>query len=161
MPGYPTIPTRDAFGPTRIDDGIPPDDPRYVDASTFNLAFWQLAGLGVCSPRAYVRLSFASGVATLEEHGEAWAPNGDGVAPTLTKTGTGAWTVEYAASYTDEQGTSAALAFRFAMPVRNSPNDDDTAQVTISPAQQANLANFDGGVAADPDDDTEIIIVLF
>lgn len=159
MSGYPTIITRDAFGPTREDDGIPPDDSRYVGAYHFNLLFHQVAGMNIAAARAYVLLAFASGVASIVERGEAWAPNGDGAAPTLTKVGTGHWTLEYASTYANQQGAQAGTSFRWA--VGHAQGSFAVAATSLNNPQTVRLDTLSfSGSNADPPDGTNVLVLV-
>ena len=164
MAGYPTIPTRNAFGPVRKDDGIAPDNEKYVGSYHFNLLFHQVAGMGVLAPRAYVILTFASGVATIAEHGESWAPNGDGLAPTLALVSAGEWTLQYASGYTNQVGGMVQTVLRFAGRSRQSPNADDYVEAYVAADSRTvhvlNYARSSDALVA-PDDATSIVVFAF
>jgi hypothetical protein len=105
--GFPLRPSRNAFGPKMVDAGeqIRPDTD--VGARQFNLSWWQLAGVGITAPLAWV---FVSGAGVLSASGEAWNPNADPtLRPVVARTGTGVYTVTYETTYDDEDGTPQPL----------------------------------------------------
>lgn len=108
--GFPTRPTRNAFGPERVNDGVPPDADKYVDAETFNLEHWQTAGLGVVASRAWAVLNWTGSVLELVAAGEAWDPNGTQANPTPARASAGVYTLTYAATYANRLGAAVAPA---------------------------------------------------
>jgi hypothetical protein len=116
--GWPTRVTRLAFGVSTYLDKIPVRDPvRQIAAKFYNLAFWQTAGLNVCSPIAFAELVIdGAGAVTLGASGEAWDPDG-GVVPTVTKeAGNGHYRITYAATAPDETGASITIDLKGATP---------------------------------------------
>jgi len=107
MPGFPARPTRSAFGPTRTDDGVVTDPERSVDAAAFNLSFAQIAGCGLCTPRAWAILVWDGAAIALGACAEAWDPD-DAAAPALSTTGAGLYLLTYAATYLDHTGNAVA-----------------------------------------------------
>lgn len=117
MSGFPTRPDRNAFGQTMQNSGAVRDPSRHLDASTWNLMAWQVAGLGLLAPRAMLYFHGAASPAIIAR-AEAWNPlrAGSGVYadPAFTVNGTGDYTVAWPSSIPDELGASFALAFSFA-----------------------------------------------
>jgi len=107
MGGFPTRPSRLAFGPTRTDDGAVVDHDKYVAAQVFNLDHWQTAGLGVVAPRAWALMSWSGSAMVIHASGEAWDPDG-GAEPTPARSGAGAYTLTYDSTYPDEAGNAVA-----------------------------------------------------
>jgi hypothetical protein len=116
MSGFPTRPSRLAFGPTRTDDGVVTDHVKCVAAEVFNLDHWQVAGLGVVSPRAWCLMQWDGAALQLLASGEAWDPNG-AYLPVLARTGAGVYTITYAATYPNELGVAVATGLVAAMAV--------------------------------------------
>lgn len=107
--GFPTRSTRSAFGP-RLEDRFPVVDPtKEIPASAFNLAFWQLAGLSLVTPRAIVVAKGTPSGVERSASQEAWNPDG-GIVPQLTRESAGVYTVTYPATAKDEQGNSVSIA---------------------------------------------------
>jgi hypothetical protein len=110
MSGFPTRPSRTAFGPTKLNTTAGLLHPAYHTGSTeTNLSYWQLAGCGVVTHRAWALLAWNGAVLSLSASAEAWDANGSAV-PTVARTGAGVYTVTYAATYNDETGTAASTA---------------------------------------------------
>src|SRR5690242_6338845 len=110
---FPTRPTRASFGPT-LKNARPITNPtQQIPDSAFNSLFWSVAGMGGLSPMAMVLCTAVGGVIAIASHWEAWAPNGDGVAPTPARTSAGLYTLQYAAQYPDENGAQVATALNW------------------------------------------------
>lgn len=163
MAGSPTIPTRDAFGPTRVDDGISPNDPNYLSARHINLMLWQLAGAGIVIPRAYVRCTFSSGVLTIAESGETWKPNGGGTPPGINKVATGHWELEYAASYPNEAGDSVPTELRWGETIMQTDDVAFRSRCQINADKRTvELRVFDAaGALADPAGANQIVVRVY
>lgn len=162
MAGYPTILTRAAFGPTREDDGIAPDDARYVGAYHFNLLFHQVAGMNILSPRAYLLLVSDGDDLSIVEQGEAWAPDGGGAAPSYSSPGAGEFEFTYASSYTDQRGGSIATAFRFAATFVQGPGKDVEAYANVDASIARKLVlntTNSAGALTEPANGTRILLL--
>jgi len=105
--GFPTKPSRLAFGPLGLTDRYPVRDPtKEIGFGTFKLAWWQVAGLGIVSKVAKVQLLISgAGAESLGFSAEAWDAEA-GILPTLAKQATGHWRITYAATYPDETGAA-------------------------------------------------------
>lgn len=113
MPGFPTRPDRSAFGPT-IEEERPVTNPKKeIGANTFNLDYWQVAGMGKVVSRVKLAASYNGATMDVDYQGLAWDPKG--VVPDLvvTRTGAGIYTVDFAATYDDEQENPIAVALQF------------------------------------------------
>jgi len=110
MSGFPDRPSRDGFGPTMADDGIITDPERFVGSDQFNLLFWQLAGCGLVVPRAWALLNWSGAALSLAASAEAFDPKGLYV-PTPARSAVGTYSLTYASTYPDKDGTSTALSF--------------------------------------------------
>lgn len=109
MGGFPTRANRAAFGPT-LSEYKPVTDPtREIGAQTFNLDFWQLAGVGRVVPRAVLRCTVSGGVVTTADQLLAWDANA-GLSPiSWTYHGVGAYEFTFASQYPDERGVNVNL----------------------------------------------------
>jgi len=116
MSGFPTRPTRATFGPP-LENRRPVRNPRReLDASLASLAFWQVAGLGVVAPIAWVLCAKSGDLGdevTVVSHAEAWNPDGALPGPEVERTAGGIYLVEYAASYPDADGADTLLELLF------------------------------------------------
>src|SRR5688500_9328823 len=74
MSGFPTRMSRAAFGPTYVNAFKVNDPTKEIDASVYNLAFWQLAGAGLVSPRAVIFCDASGSACTTLEQFLAWDP---------------------------------------------------------------------------------------
>jgi hypothetical protein len=119
-PLAPDTPDASTFGgPYRDFDNI--EDPETdVGSDALNKLITQVVQLSHTAPRAWVRVA-AGAAPTLTDHDAVWG-NTAGVAPTLARTGTGVYTVTWAATYNDLQATpeSHAVNFRAALPAPKS-----------------------------------------
>lgn len=112
MPGSPLRPSRAAFGP-RYRNRRPVLNPeKEVGEAVFNLAFWQLAGLGVTGGAMTSTLLTAEGA--LVSSAESWDPDGSGTPPVVEHLGTGIYRVTYPASVPDETGAEQMVELRAA-----------------------------------------------
>lgn len=68
--------------------------------------FWQLAGLGMCAPRA---MALVEDDGTLLASGESWNSRLELPAPIAAQTGTGVYTLTYPATVPDEEGVQIPL----------------------------------------------------
>jgi hypothetical protein len=106
--GFPARPTLDAFGPTLRNRGAVRDPTRDVGADLLNLIRWQLAGLGVCSPLAFVAATFtAPDVIAIAAEANGW----QGASPAIARASAGVYVVRYEATYPDKDGTLVATHF--------------------------------------------------
>ena len=74
MSGWPNRASRSSFG-QQYEDSTPVRDPRkQIGAQQMNLDFWQVAGMGRVSPRAFLHFTGAASPVILNR-GEAWNPD--------------------------------------------------------------------------------------
>lgn len=111
MPGFPTRPSRLAFGPLVYSNRFAPQEPnKEVDAKIFNLDYWQVAGCGVMSWRTFAAISVdGAGAVSLSASAEAWDSEA-AVVPALSKEAVGHYRLTYDATYPDEVGAAIATA---------------------------------------------------
>ncbi len=112
--GYPTIPSRDALGPTKENYLQEEGDPRYCEnAGEANLIRHQLTGLGFLGDLVKVVLTTgaSSGAMVLERHKYVWDVDEDNPAddPVLARTGAGTFTIQLPAFGTDEMGNEVPI----------------------------------------------------
>lgn len=108
MGGFPARPSLDAFGPTLRNRGAVRDPTRDVGADLLNLIRWQLAGLGACSPLAFVAVLFTPpATLAVAAHANGW----QGAAPALQLTSPGVYAVTYELTYPDMDGNDVAANF--------------------------------------------------
>ena len=116
---FPTRPSRLAFGPLAYLNRFEVQEPnKEIGKTIFNGLFWQIAGLGVMTFRAFAAFDVdgAGAVASAPEVArEAWDPEA-GIAPILTHEATGHYRLEYAATYPDETGDQQSTALGPATP---------------------------------------------
>ncbi len=87
-------------------------------------------------------------------HESVWG-SGDAQKPTVTRTGTGLYTITWAASYTDELGVSESVNFRFpvgAPHVRTNDNNSYTAKIKTISANVVTLVVLDNTAVPAPSD---------
>jgi hypothetical protein len=136
MPGFPARPDLATFGPDAVNTRAVRDPSRELDAATWNLLRFQVAGLGVISPRAYLEF-LATAAMTISARAEAWNPRGLTSAPftppTITRVGTGNYSVVYASPVTDQAGASVALSFTRGMGFVVTPSAIVLKHVLVTP----------------------------
>lgn len=122
MTGWPNRPSRTGFGPTLVNPKPLTNPKTQADADAFNLAFWQLAGMGLVMPKAWAYCSGANG--SVLQHAEVWNPNRDQPVPVGARSATGQYTLTYLGTYPDEKGNPCApgLIFPYAFVVNNMTN---------------------------------------
>lgn len=107
--GFPNVPSRAAFGPEPlINKSEVNDNRKEIGAGTFNLAWWQLAGCGLCVDAAYAIIDSGG---NLLHSGEVWDPNGL-VAPSVAHPGAGVYELTYPASAVDETNASHPIVLK-------------------------------------------------
>jgi hypothetical protein len=114
MSGFPNRPDLATFGPDAVNTRAVRNPSRELDAAKYNLLKFQVAGLGVLTPRAYLEFLCTAAV-TISARAEVWNPRGLTSAPftppVITRVGTGNYSVVYASPVTDDLGASVALSF--------------------------------------------------
>lgn len=137
MSGFPRRPGLATFGPT-LRDPIPLRNPEtQVGADLLNLLKYQVAGLGLMGLRAWALIDSTGGVTpVIQARAESWNPDAKSsapyTAPTPGRSGVGALTLAYAASYPDEKGNlvSTAITVPVAFAVNRSAVRDAAATVS-------------------------------
>ena len=110
MPGFPNRIRRATLGPTLVDVWPTTDESKAIPARTFNLAWWQMAGMGLTA--ALGLLGVKMNGTTPQTVFQALAFDPDGGLPLLVWTRSGAGVYSYSfpqASYPDEQGNLVTL----------------------------------------------------
>ena len=108
--GFPLRIHRTTLGPTLENERPVTNPKRQPDAGVFNTAFWQLAGAGLCVPRAVVGMQIIAGP-DIEVVGQllAWDPNQSLALLDADRNGLGDYQLDFAATYPNENGASTAL----------------------------------------------------
>jgi hypothetical protein len=106
---FPIRPSRSAFGPKPKNRRPVRDPSKDLDANIADLAFWQLAGLGVVGPVAWALCTVTGTAIALTSHAEAWNPDATLAGPTPVRVSAGVYTVTYATQYPDKDGTLQTL----------------------------------------------------
>lgn len=70
--GFPNRIARSSFGPTLESDDPVVNPKQDIGPDTFNLDYWQVAGMNVVSPRGLLQVTAEVGGATTEYQGFAW-----------------------------------------------------------------------------------------
>jgi hypothetical protein len=87
---------------------------RLVDDSANNRATvaarWPSVG-----PLAWVQFHIETTTVVVDAHEESWNLVGTGVAPTVTRTSAGLYTVTYPTTYTDELGATQSVSLRWGL----------------------------------------------
>lgn len=152
-PLAPQTPDADTFGGTFTDaDGVV-DPETELSATYFNRLVAQTVMTGHTAVRAWARVTVSDGVATLADHDAVWG-NTAGVAPTATRTGTGVYTVEWAATHDDLQATpeEQTVSLRCAHASAFKASASRIVNARMADAVTAEVTTYDdAGSAADVD----------
>jgi hypothetical protein len=151
MAGFPIRPERDGFGPP-LEDERPVENPRKeIGAGAFNLAWWQLAGIGRTVERVTLLGRWDGALMQNDYQAFAWDP--EGLLPPIipTRSGVGVYKVTFAANYPDETGTNRSIAIvaHGAHPQPAAGAGPFTAHTLKLSATEIEIRTFSGGVAAD------------
>lgn len=154
MSGYPVRPGLSDFGST-LENTYPVRDPsREVAAEIFNLTHFQVAGMGLLSPRAMIVFTPGATPVALVARAEAWNPDrrttGTGYTdPTGVRNADGDYTWTWPASVPDKDGTLIPLAFEGALGWDDETDSDPTgtlkhvrAAVVIATPNKIRVARF-------------------
>jgi hypothetical protein len=104
MSGFPTRPSLTTFGAKRVDRSAVRSAIHDASARLVNLLRAYVAGLGQSSSRAWALCTVSGTTITLTAQGNGWS----GSAPTPLRTGTGVYTLTYAATVTDDDGEAVS-----------------------------------------------------
>lgn len=142
--GFPTRINRNALGPKRRNRAPVRNHVFYLDANYVNLLMWQVAGMGVCTPRA---TALVDSDGTLLSSAEAWDPNALAV-PTVAHPSTGVYTVTYPATVPNEDDTQITLDLVACMAIVQGTDPAIVAaqQVTSNRVAEVTIKNA-GGLA--------------
>lgn len=114
MTGFPNRPGLSSFGPNVVNTRPVRDPSRELHADTFNLMRFQIAGMGLVVPRAFLHFT-ADNPAVQLARAETWNPSASTASPfddpSITRQATGNYNVEYTSPVTDRDGNSVALSF--------------------------------------------------
>lgn len=115
MSGFPVRPSRDALGP-KWKDTTPVLNPKgHVTDKQINLLAWQVAGVGITTPLAWV---IASNGGVRLSAGAVWNPNADpALHPDVRRLSTGVYRVEWEAVYPNEDGVDTLVTLIGANPI--------------------------------------------
>ena len=111
MAGFPTRPSRAAFGPKWQNRGPVRRPEQDVGAAAMNLLCWQAAGAGVAGALAWALLRWDGATLSLAASGEAWDSDGL-VVPAVVRASAGVYVVTYAATYPDADAVAVATSLR-------------------------------------------------
>ena len=112
MPGFPSRIVRASLGPTLLDTAPPRDPRKAIGADTFNLAFWQVAGMNLTARLGVLVLTRTGSVYATTYQGFAFDPEAAMPNVLWTREGAGVYTYSLPlVSYPDEAGNSVAVAF--------------------------------------------------
>lgn len=142
MAGFPTRPSRDAFGPTYEDERPVRNPKRELGSAIGNLMFWQLAGAGIVAPMGVIQVAVTGGVATTVYQALAFDPKGQLALLTWINDATGQYTITFASTYPDETGTARPFAVRFGDASVIEGTADDRARVTKLTDQKLQVQLF-------------------
>ena len=103
--GYPVRSSRAAIAPV-FENARKITNPRHdLDADDFNHILFQIAGMNVLNPLAWVAISWSGAVVEVDARAEAWNPDGNTGSPfdldLPTRSGAGIYQIDYNAQYPD------------------------------------------------------------
>jgi len=109
MSGFPTRTNRSAFGPELENVREVSDPQREIGAATYNLGWWNLAGMSRTCPLATFRCTVSGGVITVGSQSIAFDPNAALSNLTFTYESVGRYSFAFASQYPDQRGVNVAL----------------------------------------------------
>ena len=112
MAGFPTRPSRTAFGPEMENENPVRNPARELDADKINLAWWQTAGAGLTSPKVHIRCTVNPGTTTVTNAYQALAFDPDAAVSAISFVyeQAGRYSFAFASQYANEDGTLTNLA---------------------------------------------------
>lgn len=108
MSGFPTRFLRSVLGPKFVNTNPVENPEGDIGDAQFNAAFHQVAGMNLVVPRVALIAFYTGAVQTIVHQAEAWNPENAQAHPALARTGAGAYTYTFAATYKDENGSDVA-----------------------------------------------------
>ena len=115
---FPTRPDLGAFGPDAVNTRAVRSPSRELDARSWNLVKYQLAGLGLITARAYLQF-LCTAECTIAARAEVWNPKGLSSAPftppVIERVDVGNYSVVYPSPVTDQAGAAVALSFAWGL----------------------------------------------
>ena len=105
--GFPSRPSRAAFGPTYRNRFAVTEDDTEMGADIVNLSAWQIAGAGLMVPAAWCVVDGATG--DLIAAAECWDPDLE-FEPATERVDDGVYMITYPATAPDEQGNDVAIS---------------------------------------------------
>lgn len=112
MGGFPTRASRSSLGPTYENEAPVTDPTREIDASVYNINFWQVAGISQTSPIVVIKATVSGGVVTTQEQALAWDPNSGISKISFVYEAAGIYSFAFSSQYPDERGTNVSLTLR-------------------------------------------------
>lgn len=108
MAGFPSRISRSAISPKLVNRRPIVNPTKEVGQDSYNLAFWQIAGMNGVSP---IAVAIIGSTGTVLAHAEAWDPDRLTAGPVCTKGATGLYTIAYDTAYPDQDGNDVTLGF--------------------------------------------------
>lgn len=114
MSGFPTRPSRNAFGPVKQNKlNIIGDPETHENAAETNLQEWQISGAGQMVPIAWFVVLTDAVTPTIVDGGYAWDPNNEIALPSVVRDSAGLYTVTLPATGTDEAENEVPIVLRW------------------------------------------------
>jgi hypothetical protein len=108
MSSFPRRFLRSLLGPKFVDT-IPVENPETdIGARQFEAAFQAVSGMNLVVPRSSVIATYSGGAFQIAHQAEAWNPENAQLHPELARSGAGAYTYTFAASYKDQESVDIA-----------------------------------------------------
>lgn len=107
--GFPTRPTREAFGPDPRNRYPVRDPEQELAAEIGRLLFWQVSGMGLVVARAWAHVDLLNPTPTVLDWAAAWDPRREASPPTIGRVAQGDFRITFAAQYPDESGEQQAF----------------------------------------------------
>jgi hypothetical protein len=147
--GFPNRPGRSTFGAPLVNAKPVRNPTLNPDADIFNLAFFQIAGMGLMVPRAWVYFD-GTPTARIIARAESWNPDAKTAAPytppVLARTSTGLYTLTYLSTYPDDSGSQVSLSPVAPVGLQvGSANVRNVAVTASGPVLTINLKEFQAG----------------
>lgn len=152
MAGFPGRPDRNEFGPTYEDERPVENPKRELGQAVVNLNMWQVAGMGLVSPKVVISTTVAGSAVTVVNQMLAWDPNQDLANISVSYDGVGNYSFAFQSSYPNEDGNnvSTGLIGGTALP-NTAANINGVLNMTSGYEGNIRLFDADAGTAIDAD----------
>ena len=159
MAGFPNRPDRSEFGPTYEDERPVENPKRELGQSVVNLNMWQVAGVGLTSPKVVISATVSGSAVTVTNQMLAWDPSQALGNITITYDATGDYTFAFSSTYPDEDGSSIATGLIGGSVFPNVATNVNGV-LNMTSGYEGNIKLFDADAGSAIDADFLLVMIL-